>query len=87
MVDNRPSALPWLENKRLEEEKIVAEEEKRRIDAGESTFGVPANKKPVVKEYRSGMFVHWVLLGSINELTHFDRLTVRIQGVLKTPRD
>ena len=58
MIDAQPAALPWLENKRLEEEKICAEEEKKRQENG-SIFGASTpTQKAVVKEYQSGTLLH-----------------------------
>lgn len=54
IIEKAPTALPWLENKRLQEEqeekKKEAELETRR---GTSTFGAPAPGPPKIKEYKS----------------------------------
>ena len=50
VLEAKPTALPWLENRRLEQEKQRKEEEKR--EKVEGTFGKPS--KPIVKAYQSG---------------------------------
>lgn len=58
--ENKPTNLPWLENKRLEEEKAAEEKQilkqkERENTIKNSKFGVPEDflSKPVVKAYQS----------------------------------
>ena len=56
VLEDKPSSLPWLENKRLEEERERAKQEKQQeIDAANGIgFGRPPNQTPIVKPYVSG---------------------------------
>lgn len=52
VLEQKLSALPWLENKRLAEEKEQKEMEKQQPARGNSTFGKP-DGPPKVKAYQS----------------------------------
>jgi len=56
ILETKPTELPWLESKRLVEEKSQQEEEKRRKETTPGVFGAPLDtnaRKTVIKQYKS----------------------------------